>query len=274
MIGGGQPVSRGGGAAGEVRRRDGADRRQARRRAHPPGPAGPPLLIKIKIVAVARSRGYGPSLPRRSVAGAPCCVRKWLTLVTLRGHPLAPLPATCVPPRSWSCGGLHRPDTARRPPQLQDRGGWPRGGCGCGGDGGLAGRRLRTPAKESAKRPAKGTTSRPVRRDVASEMTPTIGGDARKPSRISQDTTVRPVPGRKPGSSSAACIAAGTSVATPKPAAANPAIVPGTVGKASARPMPPAAIRPPVRATARWPNRSTSRSPISRPTNCAPTRAM
>ena len=33
---------RGGGAAGEGRRRDRADRRQAGRRAHPPGPAGPP----------------------------------------------------------------------------------------------------------------------------------------------------------------------------------------------------------------------------------------
>ena len=42
MIGGGQPVERGGRAAGERRRGHGADRRQAGRRPHPPGPAGPP----------------------------------------------------------------------------------------------------------------------------------------------------------------------------------------------------------------------------------------
>ena len=70
--------------------------------------------------------------------------------------------------------------------------------------------------------------------------TPTISGAPTKPIRISHATTVRPVPGRRPGSWSAPCIAAGITVATPRPAAAKPAMVPAPLGKASAAPIPAA----------------------------------
>ena len=40
----------------------------------------------------------------------------------------------------------------------------------------------------------------PTRRLVASAMSPTTGGEDTKPTRISQVTTVRPVPARSPGS--------------------------------------------------------------------------
>lgn len=69
-------------------------------------------------------------------------------------------------------------------------------------------------------------------------------------------------------------MAAGTRVATPRPANAKPAIVVAMFGKASAVPIPVAAITPPVRATVASPNRSTNRSPIIRPTNMLPTSAM
>lgn len=62
-------------------------------------------------------------------------------------------------------------------------------------------------------------------------------------------------------------MAAGTNVATPSPTAAKPATVPGTLGKASAAPIPTAMSSPPARARVRSPKRSTSRSPVSRPTN-------
>jgi hypothetical protein len=69
-------------------------------------------------------------------------------------------------------------------------------------------------------------------------------------------------------------MAAGISVATPSPAAAKPAIVPGTLGNASAAPIPAAETKPPARTTARSPKRSTNRSPIVLPMNMNPTNAM
>ncbi len=101
-------------------------------------------------------------------------------------------------------------------------------------------------------------------------MAPTTGGEMRNPSRSSQPTIVRPVPGLNPGSSSAACMAAGIRVATPKPATPNPTIVPTMLGNASAAPMPTSTRTPPSRAMARWPKRSTMRSPSIRPMNCMP----
>src|SRR5699024_5202663 len=110
-----------------------------------------------------------------------------------------------------------------------------------------------TPASRATSTPASGTTSNPRRNDVASATRPTTGGEARHPSRISQDTTVSPVPGRRPGTSFAADMAAGTRVATPDPGSAKPAIVPGPVGSARRVPIPTVTITPPARATARCP---------------------
>ena len=61
-----------------------------------------------------------------------------------------------------------------------------------------------------------------MRRLVRSATTPTSGGDSRKPPRSSQLTMVSPVPGGRPGSSSAVCMAAGTRVATPQPGEREP----------------------------------------------------
>ena len=99
---------------------------------------------------------------------------------------------------------------------------------------------MSAPATAIATTPESGTKSRPTRRLAASATTPTSSGAPKKPTRISHVTTVSPVPGRMPGNWSAPCTAAGIRVATPRPAAANPAIVPGTLGKASAAAIPAA----------------------------------
>ncbi len=65
-------------------------------------------------------------------------------------------------------------------------------------DGGRRG--LSATASSIAATPATGTTSRPIRRLVASATNPTSGGDEIDPTRSNHDTTVSPVPGRSPGS--------------------------------------------------------------------------
>ena len=65
-------------------------------------------------------------------------------------------------------------------------------------DGGRRG--LSATASTITATPATGTTSSPTRRLVASAITPTTGGESTKPTRISQVTTVSPVPARSPGS--------------------------------------------------------------------------
>ena len=54
-------------------------------------------------------------------------------------------------------------------------------------------------ARSIAATPAAGTTSSPTRRLVASAISPTTGGEATNPIRISQVTAVRPVPGSQAG---------------------------------------------------------------------------
>ena len=79
-------------------------------------------------------------------------------------------------------------------------------------------------------------------------------------------TTVRPVPGARPGSASACRMLAGISVPMPRPITPNAATVASgdEVASAAAVASPPTAA--PVRATARSPKRVTAGSPSSRPT--------
>ena len=62
MIGGGQPVSEAVAPAGEVRRGDGAGRRQAQGRTDPPGPARPPRRALIRRSCGAPPSGGAPQL--------------------------------------------------------------------------------------------------------------------------------------------------------------------------------------------------------------------
>ena len=137
-------------------------------------------------------------------------------------------------------------------------------------------RALSTPASsDHGQHRPRAPASSPTRRLVASAISPTTGGD---------DDETRPASARSPPSARcpAADPAADRRRAWPRERVwprrtrrrRSPAMVPGTLGNASATPIPTAAMHPPARATARSPNRSTSRSPSSRPTNWRPTSAM
>ena len=62
----------------------------------------------------------------------------------------------------------------------------------------------------------------PMRRPTASEIVPMSGLVTTAPVLMIQPTTVSAAPSRKPGAASATAKAAGTMVALPNPARANP----------------------------------------------------
>ena len=86
MIGGGQPVSEAVALLEKADAAHGADRRQARRRAHPPGPARPPVLtghVSRKPVppgvgeaAVSLKHPPGPQRKPRNAVVTDSCVNR------------------------------------------------------------------------------------------------------------------------------------------------------------------------------------------------------